>query len=64
MEYNEIIWKAIDTQRCKVIGRGIAPLDRSQLNNILRAYQNETNSIILEIYEKGCTEKLMEVTTI
>jgi len=62
MEYNEIIWKAIDISRGNVIGRGVAPLDRRMLSNILKSMQNEYNSIILEIYEKGCTEKLMNVT--
>jgi hypothetical protein len=42
-----------------MIGRGRAKLGNKSLTEVLNIYQNTERSIILEIYDPGCTELVM-----
>jgi hypothetical protein len=55
----DIIWKAIEMKSGKIIGRGRAKLGNKSLTEVLNIYQNTERSIILEIYDPGCTELVM-----
>ena len=57
MEEN-IIWKAIDTRDNKLLGRGRGIMNTAFMNNILTTYQNQNNSIVLELFDPACTERI------
>lgn len=55
---NKIIWKAIETINSKVLGKGTSEFNKQLFNNILNSYQNESKSVILELYDIGCKERI------
>ena len=58
MAEEEIIWKAIDTNGGVLLGKGNSKMNSQLIRNILSSYQNVYNSVIIELFDQGCTERL------
>jgi hypothetical protein len=58
MNEGKIIWKAIDTNGNKVIGKGTSEFNKQLLNNLLNIYQNPYHTVVLELFDIGCTERI------
>ena len=59
---NKIIYKIIDNRNSKLLGKGTALFQRPELEHILNMHQNEYNSVVLEVYDPKCTQRIGLIT--